>query len=252
MARLKWTLCALLAFGSLATSVAHGKDNTPLTLPKGARVGVVNMLDPSVTHLHASKVLAESFLKTHAVRWQVDAMLADAVRQRLAQLGLVAVPLGPGDALARGRDEFFVNNSVAKGLSRACAGDFAQLAASEHLQALIVLAPGLNNSAQAGGAVQRSLPNYLRGWGFVTDAQSGKPPSLFNMTQLLLIGVTVDNAILSAREWGGSYTDEWTDYVPPADLKQMGPELLDQLQPLFDRILSRQSGRLLDGLSVSP
>ena len=40
---------------------------------------------------------------------------------------------------------------------------------------LIVLAPGLNNSSQAGGGTYRKdLPDYLRGWGFVTGDPNGK------------------------------------------------------------------------------
>lgn len=250
--RLRFTLLFLIVVGPLGAGLATGRDNVLLTLPKSARVGVVNLLDPSVTHFHASRVLAQSFLKMHRVNWQIDAMLADAVRQRLTQLNLVGVSLAPGDTLARNSDDYFVNNSVAKKLPRECANAFAQLASAEHLDALIVLAAGLNNSAQAGSAVQRSLPDYLRGWGFVTKADSASKPALFNMTQVLLIGVSAGEATLIAREWGGSYTDDWAGYVPPTDLKQMPPELLDQLEPLFARILTRQTGRLMDWLAASP
>jgi len=77
-------------------------------------------------------------------------MLTDAVSQRLTQLELVPVAIGASDALLRNRDEEFVNNSVAKSLPKDVARQFAQLAAAERLDALIVLAPGLNNSSQAG------------------------------------------------------------------------------------------------------
>jgi hypothetical protein len=208
-------------------------------------------MDPEVTHFHTSKVLAQSFFKTQLVNWQVDSMLSEAVAQRLTELQLVPVAVGANDALMRNRDEFFVNNSVAKGLPREASRQFAALAAGEHLDALIVLAPGLNDSSHAGGAVRRGLPDYLRGWGFVTS-DTGEKPALFNMTQVLLISIKPDSATLSAREWGGSYADQWADYVAPADPKQIPREQLDKLQPLFGRILGRQSSRLMDWLTVAP
>jgi hypothetical protein len=229
----------------VACSLALGKDPTPLALPKGARVGILNLLDHEITHFHNAKVLTDSFLKTQPIRWQVDSMLSDAVTQHLTELGMVVVPVGPSDQLKHNREDFFVNNSVAKGLPKEVAREFAAVANAEHLDALIVLASGLNNSAQAAGLVRRGLPDYLRGWGFVT-LDGNEKPTLFNMTQLLLIGLGPDGATLRAREWGGGYTDEWIDYSPPPNPKQIPNDELDKLQPLFARILSRQAGHLME------
>ncbi len=251
MTKVVFAACLLLAC-SMAGPLAVAKDPTQLFLHKGARVGVVNLMDGEITHFHASKVLTDSFFKTYLVNWQVDSMLTEAVSQRLAQLELVPVAMGASDVLLRNRDESFVNNSVAKGLPRDVARQFAQLAASERLDALLVLTPALNNSSQAaGGTLRKDLPDYLRGWGFVTGDANARP-SLLDMTQVLLIGVTADGAKLQAREWGGGYTDEWADYVAPADPKKMPPELLDKLQPLFARMLAKQAGRAMDWITVTP
>src|SRR3954449_6950541 len=114
MTKVVFATCLLVAF-SLAGGAAAAKDPTQLLLHKGARVGIVNMMDAEVTHFHTGKVLAQSFLKTQLVSWQVESMLNEAVTPRLAQLELVAVPLGASDSLLRNRDEYFVNNSVVKG-----------------------------------------------------------------------------------------------------------------------------------------
>ena len=241
----------LLLAGSMASSLAAAKDPTQLLLHKGARVGIVNLMDAEITHFHTGKALAQSFFKTRLVNWQVDSMLTDAVSQRLTQLELVPIAMGPSDALLRNRDEYFVNNSVLKGLPKNVARQFAEFAAPERLDALLVLAPALNNSSQAGGAVRKQLPDYLRGWGFVTT-DTGEKPSLFDMTQVLLISVTPQGATLQEREWGGGYTDEWTDYVVPTDPKAMTLDQLDKLQPLFARILAKQAGRALERITVMP
>lgn len=247
MSKVVFAWLLLAAVWSAGPAVA--KDPTSVSLQRGARVGVLNMLDSELAHFHASKVLSQSFLKTPAVNWPLDSLLNAAVTPRLTQDGLVPVSLAAPEDLMHIRDEVFVDSSVAKGLPRETARQLANLAAAEHLDALIVLAPSLNNSAQAGGAVRRSLPDYLRGLGFVTS-DTGEKPSLFNMTQMLLIAIGPDGARLKAREWGGAYAEDWTDYVAPADLKQFPPEQLDSLQPLFGRILARQASRLLDWITV--
>ena len=241
----------LLVLGCWVAPPALSKDPTQLLIKKGAHVGVVNLMDSEVAHFHTAKVLAQSFFKTQPMHWQVDAMLAEAVSPRLTQLELVPVPTAPSDMLLRNRDEYFVDNSVVKGLPREPSRELAQLAAANHLDALILLIPGLNNSSQAGGQVRRGLPDYLRGWGFVTSDQGGKP-SLFNMTQVLLVSVTPKGVLLNAREWGGGYADDWADFVPPENPKQIPPEQLDQLQPLFTKLLTKQAGRVLDWITVSP
>jgi hypothetical protein len=250
MIRGVFTACLLLAC-SMASSLAAAKDPAQLLLHKGARVGIVSMLDAEITHFHTTPVLTDSFYKTHPLTWQVDSMLTEAVSPRLRQLELVPVTLAASEGLLRDREEYFVNSSLAKGLPREVARQLAQLAASERLDALLVLAPSLNNSSQAGGKIRKGLPDYLRGWGFITG-DTGEAPSLFNMTQVLLIGVTSDGVTLNAREWGGSYTEQWTDYVAPANAKRMPPELLDKLQSPFARILAQQADHVLAWMTVTP
>jgi hypothetical protein len=244
------TKVVIAAWLLMACSQVWAKDPTALPLQKGARVGILNLLDAEVTHFHNARLLTQRFLKTHPVNWQVDSMLSDAVTQRLTQLGLVIVPLEPSDAILHSRDDMFVYNSVAKGLPREGATLFAALAATQNLDALIVLAPSVNNSAQAGGSFRRGLPDFLRGWGYITGEGDDKVP-LFNMTQLLLITPSADGAVLRAREWGGTFTDEWIDFTPPPDPKQISLEELDKLQPVFGRILARQADAFLVWITVT-
>jgi hypothetical protein len=224
------------------------RDSEPLTLAKGARVGVVSLVDPEATHFHAAKAIRDSFLKTATVTWAVDTMLAEALKDRMSQMGLVLVPLGVTDELDRTREDCFLNGSFLKSLPKECILPFRHIITNEHVDAVIVLAPGLNNSTHAGGARRKELPDYLRGWGFVTG-DPGKP-TLFNMTELLLVAPTPEGPVLRGREWGGTYSLEWTNFSPPADLKEIPPQDLTQLQPLFAGILSRQTGRLLDQMQI--
>ncbi len=228
------------------------KDVTAVTLPRGARIGIVNLLDSEVTHFHGSTDIKASFLKTHQVDWPVDAMLTDAVKQRMAQMGLEAVPMLPSEGLSRGRQDFFIDNAVSKSLPKACATELTQMAANEHLDAMIILAPGLNDSAHAGGTRRKDLPDYLRGWGFVTKAEdpSGTKPAVFNMTEMLLISARGGTALLRDVAWGGEYNYNWPNFAAAPDQKDLPPAELDKLKPYFAEILARQASRLFDHIEV--
>ena len=236
--------------GVIVPSLAMAAKPVPLQLPAGARVGVVNLLDPDVTHFHAARQIENSFLKTYTMDWSVDAMLLAAVQDRLTQLGLTPVPIGPGDELRRAREPCFLDAALAGGLPKECAALYTRLAASERLSALFVLGPGRNDATHAGGARHKELPEYLRGWCFVTGQGGGDTsPQLLNLSELLLIGINPKGAQLADREWGGD-GQPWSGYRAPADLKEFPGPLLDQLQPLFSGMLKQQANGAFTHLQV--
>ena len=240
-------LCAaLLGVTPAMLPAAHPPPS--LALPAGARVGIVNLLDPEVTHFHASRQIENSFLKTYTVNWPVSSMLLAAVRDRLGQLGLAPVPVSASDALRRARESCFLDASLAKGLPKECGPLYAQLAASQGLAAIVVLGPGRNDSAHAGGTRHKELPEYLRGWCFVTGGPD--PPVLLDMTELLLIGVSASQAQLVGRGWGGD-GKSWAGYRPPPDLKAFPEQQLDQLQPLYGTMLKQQADTALGPLQLA-
>jgi len=244
------TALCLMALSLTAEVALAAKAPERLRLPVGARVGVINMLDPEVTHFHASRQIEDSFLKTYTVSWPVNAMLYASVKDGLTQLGLTAVEVGASDELRRARETCFLNAALAKGLPRECGPMFVRLAAAERLNAIIVLGPGRNDPAHAASTRHRELPEYLRGWCFVTGTgASDAPPTLLNLTELLLVGIGAQGARLADRQWGGD-GQSWSGYRPPGDLKAFPDAQLDQLQPLFGAMLKQQAGRALGRLQV--
>jgi hypothetical protein len=241
-------LCAVL-LGAMPVKLPAARPPPALALPAGARVGVVNLLDPEVTHFHASRQIENSFLKTYTVSWSVSAMLLAAVKDRLGQLGLTLVPVAASDALRRARESCFLDAALAKGLPKECGPLYVQLAASQGLSAIIALGPGRNDSAHAGGTRHKELPEYLRGWCFVTGA-SDPLPVLLDQTELLLVGVSASRAELVGRAWGGDGKN-WTGYQPPPDLKAFSEQQLSQLQPLYGAMLKQQADTALAPLQIA-
>jgi hypothetical protein len=247
--RMPAMVLAALALVGAAWRPAEAAKEPPPALTAGARVGVVNLLDAEVTHFHASTHIENSYLKTYAVNWSVNAMLLSLVTEHVTQLGFTAVPLAPGDMLARARESCFLNAALAKGLSKDCAKTFAVFAAASQLSALIVLGPGRNDSNHAGGARHKELPEYLRGWCLVTGEGASAAPQLLDLTELLLIATPPAGAMLTDREWGGD-GGGWPGFQAPPDLKAIPQTQLDQLQPLFSAMLKRQADALLAHLQL--
>ncbi|HEY0768203.1 MAG TPA: hypothetical protein VGD47_09635, partial [Steroidobacteraceae bacterium] len=205
-----------------------------------------------VTHFNASRRMQNSFLKTYTVNWPVNAVLMEALRERLTQMGLVPVAAGATEALSRSREGCFLNAALAKGLPKGCGPLFAQLAAAEHVDAIIVLGPGLNDSAHAGDSRRRQLPQYLRGWCVLSEEGGAQiAPALLNLTELLLIGLSARGAELGAREWGGQHTQPWAGFKSPPDVKDIPEQQLSQLLPLFAAMLKQQADGLLGHLRVT-
>jgi hypothetical protein len=230
------------------------REITALALARGARIGVVSVLDPELTHYHSGRSLQDTFLHTETLNWSTNGMLLDALKDRAAQMGLVLVPLAVTAELARAREACFLDGNFNKGLPKDCVGPLEHLGNDDRVQAVIVLAPGLNNSGHAGSSRRKDVPDYVRGWGFVTghDASPDGKPALFSLAELLLVAPSSDGPELHGREWGGNYSVEWTSFVPPPDLKAIPSQDYAQLQPLFEGILGRQTSRLLDQIQVAP
>jgi hypothetical protein len=239
---------ACLLLGLSATAALAASAPPPLALAAGARVGVVSLLDAEVTHYHSAPRMQDSFLKTQPVPWSVSAMLLEAVREPLTRLGLTPVPLAPGDTLSRAREACFLDANLQKALPKDCVAAYARLATDEHLAALIVLGPGLNDSNHAQGTRRKDLPDYLRGWCVISASGPGSAaPLLLNLTELLLISVTAKGPQLDARAWGGTFTQNWTGFVAAPDAQALPAPQLEQLQPLFAGLLREQTQGLLFG-----
>ncbi len=247
--RLAWALACLAA----ASVAVAAKSQAPLELRSGARVGIVTVLDAEVTHFHAAAQVMASSLKTQAVAWGAEPMLGQALQGPLSELHLVPVPLPPGEALSDMREECFLEANLTKPLSKQCAAAYAGLAAAQRLDAIVILGPGLNNSAHAEGTRRKDLPDYLRGFCVLTDGRApGSAPQLLNLTEMLLIANTPQGAVLSGREWGGVSSSSWTGFTALADPKQLSDAQIEQLQPLFAAMVRGQAQLLLGNLRVAP
>jgi hypothetical protein len=244
----------LMAAVLVSSTTGMARERPSKVIARGAQIGVINLLNAEVMHYHAAKDIKDSFLKIQPVHWPVDDMLTEALKGQLEELGLTLTALAPTDSLERARESCFVNAALADGLPKNCSATLVEQASSAGVDYLILMAPGLNNSDHAGSNRSEGVTEAMRGWGFLTRERAGvkDKPTLFSEIELLLISISPEGARLRARQWGGIYSTQWQSYTLPPDPKEIPLEQLDQLQPLFAAMLSRQAKDLLGQVQVGP
>jgi len=237
----------LLSVGSVAC-VADD-----LTLPAGARIGIIGMLSTDITHYHVGKSPAQSFMRTYRVGWPAAEVVDDPLANELENAGFEPVFLEPSGPLRRQRQAWIVSNPQAARLPRGAMEELARIVAAESLAALIIVAAGPNSSPESvAGNRLRKLPAYVQGWGFSTSDEPGGTtrPVVFNLTQMLLIGKGRDNVELAFREWGGNFVYDWPGFEPGADLKALPAEEIEKFRPVIADVMLRQVARLMPHIKV--
>jgi hypothetical protein len=242
----------LVTASALSSATAWAADL--LDAPAGARVGIIVMMPTDITHYHVGKTSVTSFMRTYRVEWPASEVVDDQLAAALTGAGLEPVFLDPTEQLRRQRQSWIVSSPLATKLPNAAAEEIDRIITAENLQGLVVVAPGPNNNPDpVQGNRLRKLPAYVQGWGFSTSDEAGgtAKPVVFNLSQMLLIGKTVNASELVFREWGGGFVYEWADFDPGADLKTLPQSEIDKFRPLITDVMQRQITRLMTRVKIS-
>jgi hypothetical protein len=219
----------------------------PLAIPKGGRIGIIDMMTPDVTHFHIGATAVKSFLRTYRASWSVADVIDEPLIWSLTNIGLEPVSLQASELLRRQKQSWLMANPTGTKLARGCMEELQRVIMEENLSALIIVAPGPNATPDAAeGNRLKKLPEYIQGWGFSTsDEPDGlTKPVVFNLTQMIVIGKTTDGIRLEHREWGGSYVYEWDNFTPPADMKAVPDAEVAKLKPVITDVMKRQIARV--------
>ncbi|HVY79679.1 MAG TPA: hypothetical protein VG994_01750 [Steroidobacteraceae bacterium] len=234
-------LAAIVGVGTVSAA------ELPLAIPKGGRIGIIDMMTPDVTHFHVGASQVKSFLRTYRASWSVADVIDEPLIWSLTNLGLEPVSLQPSELLRRQKQSWIMSNPQGTKLPRGCLEELQRVIMEESLSALILIAPGPNSDPESvEGNRLKKLPEYIQGWGFSTSDEPGGvvKPVVFNLTQMLVVQKTTDGVRLEHREWGGSYVYEWADFTPPTDLKTLPDAEIAKLKPVFADIMKRQIARV--------
>jgi hypothetical protein len=241
----------VLVIGAGFNSLVFGAD---LSLPVGARVGIIVMMPTDVTHYHVGKSPSASFMRMYRVVWPASEVIDDPLAGQIKGAGFEPVFLDPSEVLRRQARSWIIMTTTAAKLPNAAIEEFDRILTAENLQALILVAPGPNaNPESVAGNRLRKLPAYVQGWGFSTSDDAGgiTKPVVFNLTQMLLIGKPNRTTELEFREWGGGFVYEWANFDPGVDLKALPQSELDKFRPVISDVLQRQMSRLMPHIKVA-
>jgi len=245
------TAC-LAAVGFLLISGDVAADD--LSLPAGARVGIIQVMSTDVTHYHVGKNRQGSFMRTYRVSWPISEIIESPLAAQIREAGFEPLVLEPSDQLRRQTRSWFITTSQSARLPKAAMEEVERVIAEENLAALVLVTPGPNaNPESIAGNRLRRLPVYVQGWGFSTsDEPDGiAKPVVFNLVQMLLFGHDGNDVEFAFREWGGGYVYEWANFDPGADLKALPAEEIDKFRPIISDVLQRQVGRLMPHIKAA-
>jgi hypothetical protein len=229
-------------------------DADELTLPAGARVGIIVMMYADLTHFHVGKSRLASFMRTYPIGWPVSEVVDEPIAVALKGMGFEPVSLDPTEQLWRQRQAWIISNPRANELPKGAEEEIGRILETENLQGLVIVAPGPNtNPESVQGNRLRKLPTYVQGWGFSTSDESDgiTTPVVFNLTQMLLIGRSGESPELTFREWGGAFVYEWPGFEPGTDLKALPAEVIVKFRPVMQDILQKQIERLTPLIKVA-
>lgn len=247
-----WNTKAFLAVGTLLLSAGSALGaELALAIPAGGRIGIIDLVNPDITHFHVGATPVKSFLRTYRATWSVADVIDEPIIWSLTNVGLEPVSLQASDLLRRQKQSWIVSNPQARKLSGACLEELERVISDERLAALIIVAPGPNTApeAEAGNRLKK-IPEYIQGWGFATSDDPGglTRPMVFNLTQMLLVGKTTEGVRLEHREWGGAYVYEWDNFTVPPDVKALPDAEISKLRPVITDVMKRQIARLVPRL----
>lgn len=244
-------MACVLVIGTGFSSLALGDD---VSLPLGARVGIIVMMPTDVTHYHVGKQPSASFMRMYRVVWPASEVVDDPLAGQIKGAGFEPVFLDPSEVLRRQARSWIVMTPAAPKLPNVAMEEIDRILTAENLRALIIVAPGPNSNPESvAGNRLRKLPAYVQGWGFSTSDDAGgiTKPVVFNLTQMLLIAKVNKASELEFREWGGAFVYEWANFDPGADLKALPQSEIDKFRPVISDVLQRQMARLMPHIKVA-
>jgi hypothetical protein len=219
-----------------------------LELPQGARIGILNLLEPEITHIHIGSLRFDGFTNSIEVDWDIPGFIARRIEADLRAQGRhTLIPLA-ADAAADWRQA--MSRAVVRSVGWRMAGElrgFVETAAAEQQLDAVITVSSFNSNArpQEGCFAIGKEEVVTRGYGLFTwqralSRVSERLPfgqniaspfahimvAVFHAKPAALAGfgeAPCSNVTLQGFPWEG-------------DLRRLSPEVMRELRPQIEQL----------------
>ncbi len=216
-------------------------------LPPGARIGILNLVEPRMTHIEMGALRFDSFTNTYPVDWDLPGHLDRRIETELSRQGRYTfVPLG-ADASTGWKES--MSASIQSTVNTWLSGDlkrFLRQAAAEHRLDLVVTVSSYQTGMQPPDSCFKVYKSDLatRGYGLFTRA------SIVPQNQWLPVGgdkahayADILTAVFQTQPVGlAAYafapcSDRPLESFPwPPDINSLGPAQFDAVRPAVEAL----------------
>lgn len=213
-----------------------------------ARIGVVNLVKPTITHTHVGTTVFNNSVKTYARPWQPSAYLYQQAKAAIESSGnYTVVNVAPSQALASYQGDFIDLTFTSFKLDDAIAPELDRLAAAEKVDLLLIL-----RETSWHDTVTNTNQN-LTGYGLYTRSFLGVNEAFVYANVFPVIVQPSPARIVSGGSGFillGRDPEEIPGFVFPADVKELSDADLEQIDTSLRAILldaARTVGQELGG-----
>jgi hypothetical protein len=256
--RLTLFLMMVSALGCVGSQPIH------LQLPPGARIGILNVLEPQMTHVDVGSLRYDSFTKVYNVDWNIPGYINRAIENNLKSRGnYTFIPIA-ADAPADWKQ------STATGILSAAnawmPGDlktFLKQTAAENRLELIISVSSYDSSTWQQDACFKigKNPVVTKGYGLYT-----RTTVLSGFSNLLPVGQNTATpyaniivaifqpqpVALATYGWAPCSKSPLPDFPWASDLQVLSPTVIQQLRPHVERLGAEAARTALANAGLLP
>ena len=250
-------VAGILAVGlCFLAGVAGAKDEAPLVLPAGSRIGIVNLLSADLSYYYYGTTIFQNKLKTFPVDWNIPGYFDSLLQQALTERGYEPVIIKPSAFLQSHRTDLYASSGffTTDDIDRLVPDEIAAWVRDERLSAIIVVSTEADKTFKIGSgfwsARYATFPDLMVDWGvIVKNPLVGKPiPYVYNATAPMLIDLAGGDAKTLRIGRGSSELIEWKDSGIPDDARDLALTDLAAARPLLEQAIGRQIDGLMKGV----
>ena len=260
MLKLRLTLF-LMMVGALGCA---GSQPVPLQLPPGARIGILNVLEPQMTHVDVGSLRFDSFTKIYNVDWNIPAFLNGAIENDLRGRGnYTFIPLAV-NAPADWKQS--MSNGILSAVNAWMPGDLKaflqQTSAENRLDLIISISSYDSGKLQQAACFEIAKSEVAtKGYGLYTRTKvlsglSGLLPvgqdTATPYANIIVAIFQPQPVALATYGWAPCSKSPLPDFPWAGDIQFLSPTVIQQLKPQVERLGAEAARAALANAGLLP